>query len=139
VQSLLGKVNYLRRFISNLAGRLKSLLPLVRMKHEREFTLGVEQQRAFKWIKEYLMSPPVMWASENGKEFRLYISAQDRVIGVVLTQECVGKEFAIAYLSRRMLDVDTRYVHIVKLCLALYYACSKFRHYILSSSCTVIG
>jgi hypothetical protein len=50
VQSLLGKVNYLRCFISNLEGRLKSLLPLVRMKHEREFTSGVEQQRAFKWV-----------------------------------------------------------------------------------------
>jgi hypothetical protein len=24
-----------------------------------------------------------------------------------------------------------------KLCLSLYYACSKFRHYILSSSCNV--
>jgi ribonuclease HI len=139
VQSLLGKLNYLQRFISNLAGRVKSLLPLVRMKHEREFTSGVEQQRAFNWIKEYLMSPPMLRAHENGKKFRLYISAHERVIGVVLTQESAGKEFAIAYLSRRMLDVETRYVHIKKLCLALYYAYSKFRHYILSSSCTVIG
>jgi hypothetical protein len=28
VQKLLGKINYLRRFISNLAGRVESLLPL---------------------------------------------------------------------------------------------------------------
>jgi hypothetical protein len=34
VQKLLGKVNYLRRFISNLAGRVDSLLPLVQLKHE---------------------------------------------------------------------------------------------------------
>jgi hypothetical protein len=38
VQSLLGKVNYLRRFISNLVGRVESLLPLFRLKHEKEFT-----------------------------------------------------------------------------------------------------
>jgi hypothetical protein len=31
-----------------------------------------------------------------------------------------------------------RYVFLEKLCLALYYACSKFQHYLLSSSCTII-
>jgi hypothetical protein len=40
VQKLLGKINYLLRFISNLAGRVESLLPLVRLKHEEEFTWG---------------------------------------------------------------------------------------------------
>jgi hypothetical protein len=38
VQKLLGKINYLRYFISNLAGRVESLLPLVQLKHEEEFT-----------------------------------------------------------------------------------------------------
>jgi hypothetical protein len=42
VQKLLGKKNYLRHFISNLAGRVESLLPLVRLKHEEEFTWGAE-------------------------------------------------------------------------------------------------
>jgi hypothetical protein len=37
VQSLLGKVNYLRRFISNMAGKVESLLPVVRLKYERDF------------------------------------------------------------------------------------------------------
>jgi hypothetical protein len=40
VQKLLGKINYLRRFISNLVGRVESLLPLVRLKHDEEFTWG---------------------------------------------------------------------------------------------------
>jgi hypothetical protein len=34
VQKLLGKINYLCHFISNHAGRVESLLPLVRLKHE---------------------------------------------------------------------------------------------------------
>jgi hypothetical protein len=37
VQSLLGKVNYLRRFISNMARKVESLLPVVRLKYERDF------------------------------------------------------------------------------------------------------
>jgi hypothetical protein len=40
VQKLLGKIIYLQCFISNLAGRVDSLLPLVRLKHEEEFTWG---------------------------------------------------------------------------------------------------
>jgi hypothetical protein len=40
VQKLLGKINYLHRFISVLAGRVESLLPLVRLKHEEEFIWG---------------------------------------------------------------------------------------------------
>jgi hypothetical protein len=42
VQKMLGKINYLRCFISNLAGRVESLLPLVQLKHEEEFTWGTE-------------------------------------------------------------------------------------------------
>ena len=31
----------------------------------------------------------------------------------------------------------TRYAHIEKLCLSLYYACAKMRHYLLSSTYVV--
>jgi hypothetical protein len=33
-------VNYLRWFISNLAGKIESFLPLVLLKHERNFAWG---------------------------------------------------------------------------------------------------
>jgi hypothetical protein len=60
VQKLLGKINYLRRFISNLAGRVESLLPLVWFKHKEEFTWGAGQRQAFDKIKDYLVTPPVL-------------------------------------------------------------------------------
>jgi hypothetical protein len=40
VQKLLCKINYLCHFLSNLAGRVESLLPLVQLKYEEEFTGG---------------------------------------------------------------------------------------------------
>jgi hypothetical protein len=67
----------------------------------------------------------------------MYIAAQEWVSGAVLLQEKDGKEFPAAYMSRRLLDAETQYVFVEKYCLSLYYACSKFRHYILSSSCIV--
>jgi hypothetical protein len=137
VQKLLGKVNYLRHFISNLAGRVESLLPLVWLKHEEEFTWGTEQREAFEKIKEYLVSPPVLRALKVRNPFKMYIATQEWVIGAVLLQEEGRKEFPVAYVSRRLHHAETRYVFMEFFCLSLYYVCSRFRHYILSSSCIV--
>jgi hypothetical protein len=67
----------------------------------------------------------------------MYIAAQEQVIGAVMLQEENGMEFPVAYMSQHLLDAETQYVFVEKLYLSLYYACSKFRHYILSSSCIV--
>jgi hypothetical protein len=40
MQKLLSKINYLRCFLSNLAGKVETFLPLVRLKHEGEFIWG---------------------------------------------------------------------------------------------------
>jgi hypothetical protein len=137
VQKMLRKINYLQRFISNLARWVESLLPLVWLKHKEEFAWGAKQREAFKKIKEYLVSPPVLRSPKAGNPFKMYIAAHERVIGAVFLQEEDGKEFPIAFRSRHILDAETRYVFVEKLCLSLYYACSKFQHYIISSSCIV--
>jgi hypothetical protein len=55
----------------------------------------------------------------------------------VLMQVMEGKEHIIAYLSWRLIDAEIRYFLIEKLCLSWFYACSKLRHYLLSSTCIV--
>jgi hypothetical protein len=65
-QKLLGKINYLLRFVSNLAGQVESLLPLVRLKHEEEYTWGAEQREAFEKIKIPRVSTSV--ASSEGRK-----------------------------------------------------------------------
>jgi hypothetical protein len=99
--------------------------------------LGAKQQKAFDEIKSYLTSPPVLQVPKSGVPFQLYVAEEPSVIGVVLTQETDGKEYVVAYESRRLLDVETRYTFIKKLCLSLYYTCTKLRHYLLSSTCYV--
>jgi hypothetical protein len=43
-----------------------------------------------------------------------------------LTQEDGGKEFPIADLSRRLLDAESRYNFVEKLCLSLYMCSQNF-------------
>jgi hypothetical protein len=130
-------VNYLRRFIANLSGKIIPFTPILKLKDESEFTWGAEQQEAFEKIKEYLSKPPVLRAPRGGVPFKLYIAAEEKIIGAILTQEDKVKEYVIAYLGCHLLDPETRYAHIEKLCLSLYYACSKMRHYLLPSTCVV--
>jgi hypothetical protein len=48
LQSFLGKVNYLRRFVSNLSRRVKAFTLILRLKNDVEFIWGAEQQAAFE-------------------------------------------------------------------------------------------
>ena len=47
LQSLIGKVNFLKRFIANLASKMKAFSPLLRLKAAKKFIWGEEQQKAF--------------------------------------------------------------------------------------------
>jgi hypothetical protein len=63
----LGKVNYLRRFICNLSGKVDAFTPLLRLKSGAEFTWrGAKQQMTFGDIKSYLTSSPVLQAPKSG-------------------------------------------------------------------------
>jgi hypothetical protein len=48
---MLGKINYLRQFISNLVGKIELLLPLVRLMHEKAFIWGQNRGRPLKTSK----------------------------------------------------------------------------------------
>jgi hypothetical protein len=60
LQQLIGKMNFVRRFISNLSRRIEPFMELVKIKANDEFCWGAEQQWAFEEIKEYLSKPPVL-------------------------------------------------------------------------------
>jgi hypothetical protein len=95
---------------------ISAFAPILWLKNEAEFTWGADQQCDFDDIKKYLSSPPVIKAPMVGIPFRLYI---------------------ITYLSWHLIDAEIRYSFIEKLCLFLFYACSKLRYYLLSSTCVV--
>ncbi|KAL0327107.1 UNVERIFIED_CONTAM: Pro-Pol polyprotein [Sesamum angustifolium] len=60
LKSLQGKIEYLRRFISNLADRCQLFSRL--MKKDVPFQWDEAYDKAFKSIKSYLMKPPVLVA-----------------------------------------------------------------------------
>jgi hypothetical protein len=109
LQSLLGKINFVRRFISNLSERVMPFSPLLKLKKDQEFVWGDIQQKAFDQIKEYMKALPVLVPPRLDKPFKLYVAAGNLTIGSALMQEFEGKERVRVYLSQKMLDLETRY------------------------------
>ena len=66
-----------------------------------------------------MSSPLVLKAPRKGVPFKLYIAAEDKVIGAVLTQETEGKEYVVTYIGRRLIDAETMYT-LLKSCACLY-------------------
>jgi len=54
LQLLIGKINFNRRLISNMSGKIQPFSSLLKLKADQEFVWGKEQQEALKGIKHYL-------------------------------------------------------------------------------------
>jgi hypothetical protein len=113
-------------------------MDLVKIKADEEFRWGVEQQRAFEEIKEYLARLPVLVSPQQDMLFYFYLSVGDTSIASVVVQVYDGKEKVVFYLSRWMLDIETRYHEIEKLSLCLFFTCTKLRHILLSAEIIII-
>ena len=72
-QRFLGQVNYLKRFISNLAGKTKEFFDLLKLRQEAEFKWEERHQYAFDKVKNYLSKPPILISPREGVPLRLYI------------------------------------------------------------------
>ncbi|GLU07027.1 hypothetical protein SLE2022_240070 [Rubroshorea leprosula] len=140
LQRFLGQVNFLRRFISNLAGKTRVFSPLLKLKSEADFKWERHHQTAFEEIKHYLSKPPVLVPPLRGKPLILYISTANESVGCLLAQENSKKqEQAVYYLSRSLSQTEVKYSSVEKLCLALFFAAIKLRHYLLYSEVYVIS
>jgi hypothetical protein len=113
-------------------------MELVKIKTNEEFRWGAEQQWAFEEIKEYLSRPPVLVPPQQDRPFYIYLSVGDTSIASVVVQLYDDKERVVFYLSRRMLDAETRYPDMEKLCLCLFFTCTKLRHILLSAEVIII-
>ena len=128
LRGLQGKLAYIRRFISNLAGRCQPFNRL--MKKDVHFEWDETCSNAFERIKRYLLNPPVLGAPIPGKPLVLYIAAQEKSIGALMAQENEkGKERALYYLSQTLNGAELNYSPIEKMCLALFFAIDKLEHY----------
>ncbi|XP_061993451.1 uncharacterized protein LOC133711332 [Rosa rugosa] len=113
---------------------------LLKLQGQTEFVWEVKHQEAIDSIKAYLTNPPVLVPPKPNQPLKLYISAAEASIGSLLAQnDEAGVGHAIFYLSRTLIDCETRYTSMEKLCLTLYFSACKLRHYMLSFTTCIIA
>ncbi|RVW61408.1 Retrovirus-related Pol polyprotein from transposon 17.6 [Vitis vinifera] len=138
IRGFLGRLQYISRFIARLTDICE---PIFRLLRKNQPTVWNDDcQFAFEKIKEYLLSPPVLVPPTPGRPLLLYLSVSDMALGCMLAQiDDLGKERAIYYLSKRMLEYEMKYVMIERLCLALVWATRRLRHYMTEYSVHLIS
>jgi len=138
LQSLQGKANFLRRFIPNYAEVAKGFTRL--LKRDVPFRWDAAAQESFERLKGLLVSAPLLRPPDYHRDYTLYLAVADTTIGMVLVQSDDNDiEHVVYYLSRNLLDTETRYAYVEKLALATICAVQHFCHYILLRTTTVIS
>src|SRR6187397_2599242 len=129
IRGFIGRLHYISRFISKLTMICEPIFK--KLKKNVPIIWDDECQKAFEKIKAYLANPPVLAPALPGIPLRLYLTVTKETIRAMLAQEVEGKENAIYYFSKKMLEYEVCYTPLEKLCLALVWATTKLRHYML--------
>jgi hypothetical protein len=77
------KDNFLHRFIVNYANITKGFMPLLK---ETPFIWDERSQESFDALKKALVSTPLMNPLDYSREFLLYITMSEGMVGMVLVQ-----------------------------------------------------
>lgn len=122
-----GLIAALSRFISKSSNHCVSFFKDLKGKKNFEWTLECEE--VFQRLKVYLGSPPILSKPLTGETLFLYLSFSDYAISSVLILTEGREQRPIYYVSRALIDVETRYSYIEKSALALLCTTKKLRSY----------
>jgi hypothetical protein len=128
----LGKINFLRRFISNFVELVKYIPTMLRKGNEVKWTS--ESRDSFDKIKNTLTEAHVLIIPDYSKEFLIFSFAAFDTLAVVLLQKNTeGLEQPISFFSRALRDEKMRYDIMEKKAYALVKSLEDFRVYVLHS------
>ena len=138
IRGFLSRLLYISHFIARLTDICE---PIFRLLRKNQPTVWNDDcQHAFKKIKECLLSPPVLVPPTPERPLLLYLLDSDMALGCMLAQlDDSGKERAIYYLSKRMLEYECGYIMIKCLCLALVWATRRLRQYVTKYSILLVS
>ena len=131
IQVFLGKVNYYRKFIPNLAQIAHPLYELTESKNRASFAWENVHKAAFNKLKSILCSCQVMAHPRFDREFILDVDASDFALGVELSQrDDNGNERPVFYGSRHLEKSERSYSATARETLAAVFGCEYFSQYL---------
>ncbi|CAI7822009.1 unnamed protein product [Closterium sp. NIES-54] len=135
MQSFWGFVNYVRRFVSDMAKLTTPLTNLLRKGFE--YTWGEKEQAAFSALKQILCSPPVLHIADPHRPFELVTDASDIAMRAVVLYDFGNGLQPIAYESRKLHPLERNYPIHDREMLVIVHAFKVWRCYLTGTDVTV--
>ena len=134
LRAFLGLCQFYAKFIhkySDISGPLSDLL---RKNVKEHFVWNEKQINSFENLKISLCRNPILKLPDTKLPYVVRSDGSSVGLGAVLIQYHGGIPHPIAYASRKLLDRETRYSTIERELLALVFAISKFKYYLLGGT-----
>ena len=137
MQSFLGKINSVRRFVPSFFEIVRPLQNMI--KKDSSFSWGDEEKKSFIRIREAIAEAPALVSPDFRKDFILYTFAFDISCAVVLTQKNQQEdEVPISFMSSNLKGVELNYHEVDKHAFVVFKAVKHFLPYLLKSKTKVI-
>lgn len=117
----------LNKFVSKSVDRCKPFFQF--LKKWKGFQWTEECDKAFKDLKSYLTSTSISSQLDPGEDLYIYLAISDYAMSLVLLKNRDEVQKLVYYLSKTMVDAETRYLPLEKVALALVHAMRKLLHY----------
>lgn len=136
VQRLAGPIAALGRFVARAA---EKCLPFFKiLKHIDKFEWTAECQLAFKHLKKYLCSLPLLSVPKVGEMLYIYLRVAEMVISATLLREEDNIQKSIYYISHALKGAELRYPVPEKTAYVVVMTVRKLRPYFQSHAVTVL-
>jgi len=136
VRSFLGTIGYYRKFIRNFSGIAAPLTELT--KDTVKFEWKKDQDLAFRRLKSCIAEGQVLILPDPTLPFVIHTDASGFAVGAVLSQDQGKGLQPIAFMSKKMLDAETRYPVREQEFLAIVHALNTWRHYLHGSKFKIL-
>ena len=108
------------------------------LKGSKRFERKDKYEQEFQALKEHLGCLPLLSKPIEGEKLYLYLAISMEAISAALVREEEKIQWPVYYVSKRLLDVETKYPELEKLALALVVAFRKLRSYFHAHSIEVL-
>ena len=122
---LTARMTTLSRFIPKSTDRIMPFFKVLR--ENKNFEWGEEQSQAFKELKEHLHYLPTLARPVTGETLYLFISTTQHTVSAALVREENKIQLPIYFVSKLVLDAETRYTMIENVVYAVVVEARKLR------------
>jgi hypothetical protein len=131
LQTIMGMVNYLSKFASNLSSITAPMRSL--LKQDVEYVWDAAQKEAFDNMKTVISNTPVLAYYDNAMPITLQVDASKYGLGATLMQD--GRP--VAYASKALTPSEVNYAQIEKEMYAILFGCQRFHQYVYGNKVLV--